>query len=499
MHTRLLNTKLKNWILLSFMIGIHVLSFGQNEQKIIIPGMYSMPETEIQNTDATKPSNQKSAKESVQADLHRFMGFENVPARYFSLPYDVMMNSNMGIVFTDVGFLLILILPILFLLPRKEIDEENNFKYLVGNFALMILMTMMMIISISSTFLNKNNFTHPEEGLKFLSQTNENGFFENFYQTITAYSLIVYRPTYDWFLSVSGEKDFMVYPTLILLFVLLFYFISNRIHGYTKITKALIFFLLVYMFFWWILGAGGPWYGILLFCVPYIFLVKGISFPENINSAPDEKSRNTWLKLKSGSLIFVCFFWVLMAFVARSTNYNPADKVQATNIYFPPILEYQANIINEKKLLDNISHPYREIKNIVNREEESLVYRVGTSINFFIKKNDTRVLNDTFLDSFNQLISKFKNKTKIIQALKASGYKFIILDLNLITSDKTPQKSLTKKFTQLMNTLYGNPMVELLITNRTIKLNSTGEVVNAVFQDKGTIVNSGNIALFRIK
>lgn len=499
MNTSYLKIRLKNWILLSFMISIQVFSLGQNEQEIIIPGIYSMPESQVQQTNVSPNTSKKTAKGSVREDLHRFMGYEVLPTRYFSLPYDVMMNSNLGIVFTDVGILLLLFLPILFLLPRGEIEEENSLKFLLSNLALMSLLVMMFVISISSTFLNKNNFETSEDGLNYLSKSSATGFFENLHQTISSYTLKIYGPIHDWFISISEGQDFIIYPSLILLFVFLFWLISNRIQTHSRTTKSFIYFLLTYMLFWWILGSGGPWYGILLFCVPYIFLVKGISFPEMVKGKPEEKAVQLFTNVKSGLFLVICFGWVLMAFVYRSTNYNPVDKDRSAHIYIPPITEYQVNNINEKQLLDNIASSYWEIKKIVNQEQESLVYRVGSSIQFFIKKNDTRVLNDTFLDSFNQLITKFKIKEKIIQALKASGFKYIILDLNLIANDLTPEKSLSKKFTQLLNTLYGNPYVELLVTNRSIKLNSTGEVVRAVFQDKGAIVENGNIALFKIK
>jgi len=141
----------------------------------------------------------------------------------------------------------------------------------------------------------------------------------------------------------------------------------------------------------------------------------------------------------------------------------------------------------------------RQQVNTINRDKKSKVYMVGTPFNFFIDKNDSRVLSDTYLEFFTQLISHYKTKDQIIKKLKDEGFKYIVFDLNMFSYDKTPDKSLTRKFVQFLNTLYGNPGVELMVTDRKIKLYDSGQEVFDVFQDKGNITASGTFGIFKIK
>ena len=124
---------------------------------------------------------------------------------------------------------------------------------------------------------------------------------------------------------------------------------------------------------------------------------------------------------------------------------------------------------------------------------------VGSPFKFFIDKNDSRVLSDTYLEFFSVLISHYKTKDRIIRKFKEEGFKYIIFDLNMFSYDKTPDKSLTRKFVQFSNTLYNNPGVELMVTDRKIKLYDSGQEAFDVFHDKGDITVKGTFGIFRIK
>ena len=88
---------------------------------------------------------------------------------------------------------------------------------------------------------------------------------------------------------------------------------------------------------------------------------------------------------------------------------------------------------------------------------------------------------------------------KLIKVFKASNFRFFVIDLKLPAVDLTPEKTLTKKFDRCMNIFYNNPLVELVSTDRMVKLNATGEVVPRVFFNKGKVTRAGSFALFRIK
>ncbi|MEZ4888872.1 MAG: hypothetical protein R3E32_29365 [Chitinophagales bacterium] len=488
-----INFKFKKWILLVVLCSLQCLSVAQEPNEVIIPGMYKMPLKQGQKTENV------ASTAAVREDLHKFMGYELLLARYLSIPYDVSINSNVSIFFTDVGFLLLLLLPMLFLFPQTN-NRQRKTRYQTGlNLAMIGLYSLLLIVSISSAYLNKHQLYNPKQGLIHLTTLPETDFLASSSKTINQSAMYLYTPIHKVFTSISGQQDGITYPLLMLLFAALLVMVMIRLQKHPKRTKTFALFLMVYLFLWWILGSGAAWYGLLLFCVPYIFLVKALQsstgqqpFSLNLNNLSPSV-------FKSSMLLFCFAVWLLMAFTFRASNYNPVNKERAKYIYIPPIMEYQTGKINQKKLMGYHFPLHYEIQEIINREDQSLVYRVGTNMNYFIKKNDKRVLNDTFLENFQKLVNRFKTKQKIIEVLKASGYQYIVIDLNMAVNDLTPEKTLTTKFTQLLNTLYDNPAVELLATNRTIKRNSDGKVVNAVFADQGLIVNTGEIALFRIK
>lgn len=89
--------------------------------------------------------------------------------------------------------------------------------------------------------------------------------------------------------------------------------------------------------------------------------------------------------------------------------------------------------------------------------------------------------------------------TDFVAVLKEKGFRYIIFDLNMTSYDLTLGKTLTRKFTQFMNALYMNPNVELMATDHKIKLYDSGQEIFDVFQDKGTIITSGKVGIFKIK
>jgi len=474
-----------------------------NAAKVIIPGLYQMPDvpdpepvalTERDKKKIDRRKRGNNTKSGVSEDLHRFMGYEVTPIRYLSLPYDVCMKTNITNFFVDVGFVLLLLFPILFLFAaRDKLDRKS----LLANLAFIGLSSLLLFISIPSAFLNKHNLSSTSEGLSFLKSSSSTGVLGSISDRINSIFLNLYGPLHDWLLDTFSIKNAFTYPIMLVLFLIMLQIFAIRMRRHSNVTKGVVLFMLMYFFLWWILGAGAAWYGMMLFCVPFIFLFKGID-PDVAKDDSDSKI-DFFQTAKKYVFLGVAVVWMLLAFVLRTTNYKPLDETTANRLYFPPIMKYSMGEMNENKLMDHHFPNVRELVKIINRDKNSLVYMVGSPFGYFITKNDRRVLSDTYLDFFEPLVQQEKTKENIIAKLKEKGFKYILFDLKTPGYDVTPNKTLTKKYTQLLNTLYGNPQVELVATNRRIQLNTTGEEVFAVFPDKGTIVNSGDIAIFRIK
>ncbi|MEM9546803.1 MAG: hypothetical protein AAGA77_12565 [Bacteroidota bacterium] len=478
-----------------------------SKKEIIIPGVYQLPEvapkkddnTNIKknsDTDNNKNKKKNNKKQSIHSeDLHRFMGYEVTPAKYLSLPYDVFIKTNISGFFTDVGFLLLLLFPIVYLLGGRN---KLDWKTVVANLSFFVLSALLLIISVPSAYLNQNKLVGTGEGLKLLKANESSGFLGAISDTTNGVLLDIYEPLNNWFLSVTSGGDWITYPFLIALFLALIALIYNRVKNHSKATQSVVLFLLLYAFLWWVLGSGAPWYGILLFSLPFIFLFKSMSTQQD---KENEEHRKFDLEgsVKKYALLSLSMIWVLLAFVHRSSNYEPVDNNRVKNIFYPAIMDYQMGNLDEKKVMDYHFPNVRQQVKIINRDKKSKIYMVGSPFNFFIDKNDSRVLSDTYLEFFSQLISHYKTKDQIIRKLKEEGFKYIIFDLNMFSYDKTPDKSLTRKFVQFLNTFYNNPGVEQMVTDRKIKLYDSGKEVFDVFQDKGDITMNGTFGIFKIK
>ena len=470
-----------------------------NGEEIIIPGIYQLPEAPIatkSTENKRKQVQRKNKGNSAQSeDLHRFFGYEVTPAQYLSLPYDIFVKTNISTFFTDVGFVLFLLFPLLFLFSRRKNVEWKNG---VANLSFMMFSSLLLLIAIPSAFLNQNNIIWPDQGLKILHANESSGLLGGFSDSININFLESYGPINEWFMSMTISGDRITYPIMLILFLSLLVMIYQRIKNHSKSTQSIIVFLTMYGFLWWLLGSGAPWYVILMFCLPLIFLLKNIS-PEADNENETNSRPGIPETIKKYVFLSVGLIWVLLAFVHRSSNYEPFDDQRVKNLYYPAIMEYQLGNINEKKVMNYHFPNILQTVAPINRDKKAKIYMVGSPYSYFIDKNDSRVLSDTYLDFFNRMIQSYRTKDQIIKKLKEEGFGYIIFDLNMMNNDETPEKFLTRKFVQFMNTLYGNPGVELMSTNRRIKLYDTGQEVFEVFQDKGAITTAGTFAIFKIK
>lgn len=452
-------------------------------ENVIIPGIYAMPD--IPEAAQTKSLKGSSSKEDVQ----KFMGYELLSIRYLSLPYDAFTKSNIVSYFVDVGFLLLLFIPLVFLFKLEEKSIYNTIGLLLG--------FLFLLISVPSAFLSIKNLSMAEGFAKIDQGFQQISFVDaplaHVSLCIHQLSLYAYQPIHSLMATISGQQDYITYPLLILLFSGALMLVKHRVRAHSPTTKAFIGFMMTYFFLWLFIGAGIIWYGFLIVCASYILMIKGV-----INNG---EGKLLSPRLRKGFLIGMSSIWLFMAFAYRAGNYKLDLQETQTpkRLLVDPIIQYQIGAVSDKQYMDMLFPQYNAAITAINEEDESLVYSVGTFLSYFVKKNDERVFSDTFLDFFPALVNRFQDKTKIIQALKASGYKYIIVDLQLPNNDYTLERSLTRKFVNLLNTLYGNPLVEVIATDRVLKSKESGQLISGVFQSQGEVVNEGRFALFKIK
>ena len=172
-----------------------------------------------------------------------------------------------------------------------------------------------------------------------------------------------------------------------------------------------------------------------------------------------------------------------------------------------PFVDYISNPnAKEKEIVRSFNPVMPEVITQINSDLSAKVYRVNTHFNIHIEANDTRVFSDPLLDKFAQLTANFDDKSVFFDVLKANGYKYIFLDLKTYTLDKTPERSLEKKFISLLQTLTSSQKVRLMQTDNYVEdLNAAeirlpdGNRRQARSGLLGTAVYRGNIALFEIQ
>ena len=105
-------------------------------------------------------------------------------------------------------------------------------------------------------------------------------------------------------------------------------------------------------------------------------------------------------------------------------------------------------------------------------------------------------VEDNQLAYFDKLYNLVPDKLELVSLLKRQGYKYMIIDFNVHTIDKTPDQSLMKKTRRFEAFLQNNSGLEVIGTDR-IVTNSQGQ---RVYSTSGrNLVNRGTYVAYRLK
>lgn len=429
----------------------------------------------------------------VREELHRYIGYEELLPKYISLLYDVTMNTNIGSSFVDISYLLLMFIPILFLLGLKN----KGLKILT-----VALMVLFMVISQPNGFRANFNLSNAEIATQLAPNIDAYPFSKtpllHIKLQLTQAINALYQPFYKGVIErFSGEGDAITYPILFLLLILTFYLISNRLREHPKGMQAIGFFFLIYAFLWLILGSGVVWYGLLILPLGIFFIGNGL-----------EKNFKKNLVFKYTALIFGVF-WLISATTYRFANYHlplsqeDKDKGASQADYnvsaiHAGSLMYGLGRMDKAGVTDFLFPAYRPIIEEINNDPEAFVYRVGTYFQYFIDRNNERVLEDNQLAYFDMIQGLVDTDKDIAEVFRGQGYKFMLIDFNVHTIDRTPNGSLTKKAKRFEDFLIKNATTstkfKVIGTDRVV-INSDGQ---QVFGLRGQIVDNGSFIAFKI-
>ena len=401
-------------------------------------------------------------------EIHRYMGYERLLPKYLSLPYDVNMNTNIRGEFIDIGYLFLMFLPIILLTGIRGKWPRIGISVLLFTFFLFSIPTGYGAFNNISVF---DIQTHLNTKLTTISFNTAPLLFLKL--KITQFFSAIYIPLDRLIAPISGEGDFITLPVIFLLFASLFLLIDYRFKFSDQPKKILVYLSFCYCFLWLVLGAGIVWYGILFTALGIILMSLYILKPKHA------------LKWLSNTFLVFGFLWIILEFSNRLSNYSePKSAQQAMGAISQATLVYGTGAYNKQQIMDASFPKYSLAINEINQDPSFLVYRVGTFLHYFIKENNTRVLEDNQLGFFNMLSNRFDDKQELTAAFKANNYKFLVIDLNTASIDLTPDKSLTSKYKKLLDFVQNNPNIRMIATDSTIK--------------NGKVEKTGNFAVFKI-
>lgn len=423
-------------------------------------------------------SQNEQVQQALDEEVVRYIGFEENLTRYVSLPYDATMNHNVKGNFLDIGFILLMLVPLLFVWRTRS---------RLWRIVLIGLLFFMMICSMGSAHVQTANgmmeYAARSDALRAAIASGEFTGLRALVANIYVLCGQIYAPIADLLTMVTSHGDHITYPILLGIIYLL-YFVYEKF-GSRNSHFLLGAFLLFYGFYMLILSAGIIWYGFLLFPLLYLEIAKYV---------PNKTYRPVLL---GGTVLFV-----LLSYFLKISHTTSRSSDVSFGMLQPPVHAYNFSQISMNEFYEGYFANIGTALDRINAEDHSLIYKSGTFVSYLIDNNDDRIFQDDVLGFFDRLVKKYKTKQQINRALKASGFKYILVSPRLHLMDRTPDKSLVSKFQKMASYLDRNGGLKLLATNRFVRYVDENGVTKQEYVVKYgqdvEVIQDGTYAIFEI-
>lgn len=441
-----------------------------------------------QGNEVTHVDEADAKKEEIQ----RYIGYEDLLFRYLSLPYDSSVNVNLSANFVDIGFLYLMFLPLIFVILIR-----HRSKTLAIIISLLCFSMLLIATSNSYIFNPKTNQGVKTEAGVILQQFPED------FSTMPVASLVskMYTVTNKMFLPfrklgsvITGQSDHFTYPFLLVLFIFTGYFMYSFLKDRKSNTLMTVGFLFFnYSFFWLVLSSGIIWYGFLMLSLGFVILILMLK-----KLKEREPFHFKWINF---SFISMSIIWIVMSFAMRVGNISAGTHPALLGVgpFHPILYDYSSGAKTEKDVLDRLYPGFYDTARKINKDKKKKIYQVGTSFTYFFKNNHRRVQVDNQLGLYNSLTELYPDKSELVDVFKASGFKYLIIDFNTVTIDKTDNRSLSRKYNSFMNFIKDNPRVQLINTNRIVEVNdpNTGQATR-YYSIFGRQIFAGSYAILEL-
>lgn len=468
---------------------LHTLLYGKSPLSEIVFSYEQMISGEV---DLTRLSELRVAEGTARREeIRRYTGYEGGLIQPLSIPYDVTMNTNIpDLFYLDMGYFALLIIPFFFL--------RGGGRDLRGNLVVIAVVLGIYTMSAFSAFhaAGSGDF-FAGVGARVADHDGvARWLIESLYTPLMGlvfFFISLIQPIYN----MMGEAGaFSVYVTLLVLGGFACLRIWPRFEGRVTVVRSLAIYGISYFVIWFFLGSGIPWYGLTLialtFClVPYLTDQQNHFIPSSAK----------FLRYMISATVFLA---LSLALVYRFSDVSRRESTAGGPMFRKLFIAYQMGIEDYDSTLNHLLPRYPEALTHLNRTTEEKIYRAGTFLNFFIRRNHLRVYEDNQLDKFADLSSLTQSDESFLKVMYENGYRFILYDLATGSIDLTPEQTLKEKSNRFRKLLEDSKYLKLLETNNIVADPSGGEVSlrSRKYQGKfglaGETVRRGNFALYEI-
>ena len=423
-----------------------------------------------------------SILDTRREEIQRYFGYEPIISRYLSLPYDISINTNQQGTFVDIGFLYIILLPLVLL----SMIKSDIYRWLT-----LLVLFSLLVISIHNSFILVDRIKVGTSELAGIDAIAGYDLLDKILTQVYAVVEFMYQPFGVLVDLLSGDQDYITYPILISSFFLILFLFHKIGQKSKRIASYLLMLSITYAFFFLAFSSGIIWYGYLIFT---LMLVGLMYFVEK------QKDSKELLKMIARSSVgILSIIWILMTLSSRISNLQvnlPAEH-QGKAIISPDVYHYNTGLIKSiSELQDKFIAPkFSDAMKRINDNQDAKILKIGTGLTYFIKQNHERVIYDNQLGLFSRIVNNYRNKYIISDFLKASGVQYLIIDLNTPSIDNTPEQTLTTKYRELLSYLSENDSLQLLCTDNITKESGTKNYSYSLF---GETISRGSFAIYEI-
>lgn len=413
---------------------------------------------------------------SMREEIQRYAGYEDLPIMYLTLGSDSFLGVNMDRSFMDIGFVILVFLPLLLIWKKTQV---RGLQWGIALFSFGFL----LLIAFPSAIYNYHDLP-----LGALSDYLKNYSYHSKPIHSTAEKIVhlfasLTGPPYEkivlWLRSFQTPYGKWSYPFLIFSFLGFLIILSLLLKNKAKEIQFLAVTFLIVGFLWILFSSGIIWYGLALFPLSTLLIFYG------------------WEKMESWKKGFLLIFVLLQIgfhLPYRYARYYDTDQSSGLPME-SAVSAYQTRQIDRAQYIALLTNLPIELLNYINQDLSAKIYRSGTNLHFFILQNDKRVFED---NQFGRLQYFFGEKEEFRRFLKNKGFRFVILDLAMGTIDTTPEQSLKSKQEEAIELVRTTPGFRLLYTDRVILDRASGSGKQDLGSKDSKVIRNGKLAIFEV-